>query len=455
MISLLKRGIACLFLLTNLHLSSYSQDFAGLRTSNYAGVNGVFFNPANIAGSPYRWDVNIGSANFMVGNNMTSYRLKDMIHTFNSDTLKARIAGAKTGIGSAMVSTEALGPSFMFNAGKSAFAFTTRVRIMENTKKMDGKLLNEFVNEKVDDPSLPYDFTVSGDNRVNANAWTEFGVSFGQVLVDDGPHFFKAGITLKYLAGVGNAYLQMDNTKGTLNSDPSGVYLSQMSGTIGVNFGGTTVNDIKNGHLGGLSSSGFGGDIGFVYEYRYMPDVYKLRMGIALLDVGSIRYARDASRTGVYSAHVPGTERLYVNEFGNVDNYRQFMDSHPQYFTAVPQQDGGTYNVSLPTTLQVDLDYRLAGGLFANVSGQLSLAGDKPYNSSYYNMVAITPRWEGRHFGIFLPMSYNTLSNFNAGFSAHLGPLYFGSGSVLSAWFKDAKQADFFVGVRFGGLKRD
>jgi hypothetical protein len=455
MISFSKRGIVCLFLSLSFHLSSFSQDFAGLRTSNYAGVNGVFFNPANIAGSPYRWDVNIGSANFMVGNNTGSFSFRNLTHSFNGDSLRQLIAGAKTGVASAMVSTEALGPSFMFNAGKSAFAFTSRVRVMQNTKKMDGKLLDEFLNGKVADPSLPYDFTVNGNNRVNANAWTEFGVSFGQVFVDDGPHFFKGGITLKYLAGVGNAYLQMDNTHGTLNTDPTGVYLSQVAGTVGVNFGGTSVDDIKNGHFGGLSSKGIGGDIGFVYEYRSMPDVYKLRMGIALLDVGSIRYTRDASRTGVYSAHVQGTERLYVSEFGNIDNYKQFMDTHPQYFTSVPQENGKTYDVSLPTTLQIDLDYRLAGGLYANVSGQLSMVGDKPYNSSYYNTIALTPRWEGRHFGIFLPMSYNSLTNFIAGFAAHLGPLYFGSGSALSALFNNSRQADVFVGVRISGLKRD
>jgi len=198
---------------------------------------------------------------------------------------------------------------------------------MANTKKVDGKLLNQFINEDVGDPELPYNFSTSGDNLISVNAWTEFGASFGRVLLDKGPHYFKGGITLKYLAGVANGYLRMSNLQGTLDADPTGVYLAQTAGTLGV---------------------GFGGDIGFVYEFRPFPHGYLLRAGVALLDVGSISYKQDASRTGAYTTHVTGAERLYVNEFGEVDNYKQFMDSHPQYFTAVPLGNGSSYSVSRP-----------------------------------------------------------------------------------------------------------
>ena len=54
-------GIKCkLILLLLIFLQSVSaQDFPGFRTGNYTGVNGVFFNPANIADSRYRWDFNL------------------------------------------------------------------------------------------------------------------------------------------------------------------------------------------------------------------------------------------------------------------------------------------------------------------------------------------------------------------------------------------------------------
>jgi len=454
MICSLKKGFAFLCLLVTFHLSSFSQDLAGLRTGNYTGVDGVFFNPANVAGSRYRWDVNIWSLNLLVGNDKASYSFRDLTHSLNGDTLKQRIAGAKSGTTSAMMNLDLLGPSFMLNIGKNGFAFTTRLRVMENTKKMDGKLLNQFISENVGDPGLPYNFSTSGDNLISVNAWTEFGASFGRVLLDKGPHYFKGGITLKYLAGVANGYLQMSNLQGTLNADATGVYLSQTSGTVGVGFGGNSIDNIKNGHMGGLNSSGFGGDIGFVYEFRPLPHGYLLRAGVALLDVGAISYKQDASRTGAYTTHITGAQRLYTGEFGEVDNYKQFMDSHPQYFTAAPLGNGSGYSVSLPTTLHLDLDYHVLLGLYANLSSQFTLAGNKPYNSSYYNAYTLTPRWESRRFGFYLPVNYNALTHFNAGFSARIGPFFFGSGSVLSAIFKDSKQADFFLGFRFGGLKK-
>ena len=454
MICFLKKGIAFLCLLVTFSLSSFSQDLAGFRTGNYTGVDGVFFNPANIAGNRYRWDVNLWSLNLLVGNDKASYSFRDLTHSLNGDTLKQRIAGAKSGTTSAMMNLDLLGPSFMLNIGKNGFAVTSRVRVMANTKKVDGKLLNQFLSQDAGDPELPYNFSTSGDNLISVNAWTEFGASFGRVLLDKGPHYFKGGITLKYLAGVANGYLQMSNLQGTLNADPTGVYLAQTSGTLGVGFGGTRIDDLKDGHFGGLSSAGFGGDIGFVYEFRPLPRGYLLRAGVALLDVGSISYKQDASRTGAYTTHVSGTQRLYVNEFGDVDNYKQFMDTHPQYFTAVPLGNGSSYSVSLPSTLHVDLDYHVLLGLYANLSSQFSLAGNKPYNSSYYNAFTLTPRWESRHFGFYLPVNYNALTHFNAGFSARVGPFFFGSGSVLSAVLKDSRQADFYLGFRFGGLKK-
>jgi hypothetical protein len=51
-------------------------------------------------------------------------------------------------------------------------------------------------------------------------------------------------------------------------------------------------------------------------------------------------------------------------------------------------------------------------------------------------------------------VSYSQLSKLNAGASFRVGPLYVGSGSVLSALLGSSHQLDGFVGVRFGGLQK-
>ncbi|HJU45856.1 MAG TPA: hypothetical protein VJ647_03685, partial [Chitinophagaceae bacterium] len=91
-----------------------------------------------------------------------------------------------------------------------------------------------------------------------------------------------------------------------------------------------------------------------------------------------------------------------------------------------------------------------------NVAGQFSLVktGTKPYNSQYYNGFAVTPRFEGKAVGVYVPVNYNELTKLNAGVSFRFGPLFVGSGSVLTALFGNSKQADFHFGIRFGGLQK-
>ena len=95
-----------------------AQDFQGFRTGRYAGVNGVFFNPSSIAGSPYRFDVNLFSVSSIIGNNQASFKLDNISDNFEDDKIKDEIFGKDAGPSSGMMSLDFHGPSFMFNVGK-------------------------------------------------------------------------------------------------------------------------------------------------------------------------------------------------------------------------------------------------------------------------------------------------------------------------------------------------
>ena len=442
------------FLLTD---SLQAQDLPGYSTGNYCGVNGVLSNPANVADSKYRWDLNLFSFGMMVGNNHASLSLKDIGSNFNGDSLRNKITGKGAALTSGMLNLDVRGPSLLFNIGKkNGFAFTTRARVMVNMKNIDGQLANQFMNTNSNTP-LPYNFATSSDNIISVNAWTEFGVSYGRVLMQEGTNYLKGGITLKYLAGFANGYLQLNGVNGTVNQDLTGTYLSQTTGAVGLGFGGTRIDDIKSGKLGSFNSSGLGADIGFVYEFRPQAHQYKLRIGAALLDFGSISYKKDTARSGTYSAHITGGQKAYVGDFGKLDDYKQYFEAHPQYFTAAAANSVANYSASLPTTLQLDIDYHVEKGFYLNMAGRFSLAGisdAKPYNSSYYSAMTLTPRYEGRRFGAYIPLNYNGLTHFNAGYCIRFGPVFVGSGSMLSAIFGNSKQFDTFFGIRFGGLRK-
>jgi hypothetical protein len=444
----------------------HAQDFAGFRSGNYTGVNGVFYNPANIADNRYRWDVNLPSVNSSIGNNRASFNLGDDVfhNTFSFDSLKNKVFGKEAGLSSGQAIVNITGPSVMFSIGpKLSFALTSRVRSMITVQDMDGKLIDKLSNDFENDPELPYNIQSNADMRLTANAWTEFGISAGRVIMNKGPHFLKAGVSLKYLAGAANAYTSLYKFNSRLNEDlvQQDVYLSNTTGSIAMGFGGIRLDDVEVEDLTAFESSGFGADLGVVYEFRppgaaNNGNKYLLKAGLAVLDIGSIKYTRDPQRSGGYTFDITGSERFYLSELegGDIDDYKTVFDSRPNLFIPTGN-NGSSYKVSLPTMLQADVDYHVIKGLYVNAAGQFSLVNKaKAWNSRIYNTITVTPRYETRWFGAYLPVSHNELVNWNAGLSLRFGPVFLGSGSVFTALLDKSKQADVFFGVRFGGFRK-
>ncbi len=445
-----------------------AQDFAGFRTGNYNGVNGVFFNPANIADSRYRFDLNLFSLNAVVGNNQASFKLGDLGHSFNGDSLKNQVFGKNAGPASGLASISLQGPSLMFNIGKLSFALSTRGRVVTNISNIDGKLFQKISQDFQTDPALPYTIQSGNDMRLNVIGWTEYGFSVARQLSSpQDKNLFKMGVTIKYLQGVGNAYLNINNFTGTLNQDNVTLknYLTGTTGHIALGFSGGTFSNFTLDQLTKGSGSGIGGDIGFVYEIRRNDSMhragrdenkYRLKIGVALLDLGSILFTRDVQRSGAYDIHVTGVQKYYLSDLSGVtiDNYNQHFQASPQYFTPTTD-NGSTYSTSLPTTLQLNLDYNIHRGFYLDFGGQIAMssATGKPYNPEYFNAFTVTPRFEGRAIGLYVPINYNELTKFNAGLSVRLGPLFFGSGSILTSLFSSSKQADLHIGFHIAGLQ--
>ena len=447
-----------------------AQDFSGPNTSNYAGVSGVFSNPANIAGSRHKWDVNLFGVSATIANNKASFKLKDIGKVIDTDSLKNSIFAEGTGSSSGFASAVVQGPSVFFNLDKkSALALTTRARMITNIIDIDNKFAQQFINEEDNNTSYPYTISSAENMVVNANGWTEFGLSYAREISNKGKHYLKGGASIKYLAGAGHASVNINNLNATINNDllTDETYLSNSSGSIGLSFGGMSLDDFEPEELLKFKSTGIGADIGFVYEYR--PDTtswsrselnkYKFKIGLALLDVGSIKYERDLTRSGSYGITISGSQRFYLSALADasIDDFKDTLDKYPQFFPPNANGNSPSYTASLPTTLQLTADYHFHKGFYLNFAAQFALSnsGSKLYASQYYNAVAVTPRFENKLLGVYVPLSYNALSQFTAGASFRVGGFFFGSGSVLSAALSNSKQADFFVGVHFGSLYKN
>ena len=199
-----------------------------------------------------------------------------------------------------------------------------------------------------------------------------------------------------------------------------------------------------------------------VYEYRTSDrdaredNKYRFKVGVSLLDVGSISYKTIPDYSGGFEVHIPANEQFNLDRLNGDDVY-ELADSlrmYPQYFTESPVS--GSYKVSMPTSLHIDADVNLYKGFYVALAGQFNMAKrEEAANPFYYNAFSVVPRFETKHIGVYVPLTFNELTDFNAGVSLRLGPLYIGSGSVLTALMDKTKQADVHLGLRFGIMHND
>ncbi len=430
--------------------SVQSQSYLGFLTDNYSGVHGVINNPANIVDSRFKTDINLVGVSAFIGNdyygvNFTdifdeNYEIEDEAREFPKD--KNNLVG----------NIDVLGPAFMFNINeKNSIAVYSRARAFFNVNDINGETL-EGIIDNLDD-NINFDVN-QGSAYASAHSWAEIGVSYARIIFNKEQHFLKGGLTLKYLQGLGTAYATGNNLSIDFDAN-----------TATGNGSVTTTGDVSYGYSDNLENdldeievvsgaTGVGVDLGFVYEWRpdhaeytstdskgntYMPkDVnkYKLKFGLSLTDIGAISYN--------------GTQENYdfnrtitQNEFEDLD----IDELERSYGTPILSD---SERATLPTALHATVDWSINKRFYLNLNTDLSLTSkDKVNASRIANVVSLTPRFESKWFSFYSPISVIQHSGFQWGAGFRAGPLYVGSGSVLSLLISDeTKAADVYVGLK-------
>ncbi|MGW9685013.1 hypothetical protein [Flagellimonas sp. 2504JD1-5] len=193
------------FLLSLLFICSLgqlrAQSYSGFLTDNYNGVHGILSNPANIADSRLKLDINLVGVSAFFGNDYIGFKLKDAFADYSKVFDEARtFPSANNSMG---WNVDVLGPSVMFNINKkSSLAIFTRGRAFFNVNDVDGSLL-----EKEGGFDETQDFSISeGVISGATNVWGEIGLTYARVLLDNNEHFIKGGLSLKYLQSAGHYF---------------------------------------------------------------------------------------------------------------------------------------------------------------------------------------------------------------------------------------------------------
>ncbi len=445
----MKKHFLTLLLFVGLY-NSNAQSYLGYFNDNYSGVNGVLYNPASIVGTPYKAHINLASVSIAGANDYFGVKAADLFK--GSYDIKTDAKYFPSANNNFVVNADVMGPSFMLNLfPKHAIAIYSRVRGIANINNINGTVLNNLYKGL---NTQSYDEKV-GNFNASAQEWAELGLSYATVLLDKNNHFIKGGLTVKYLQGVLNNYASGKDVTLKYAYDNATPNNSLVTTSGELTYGGVTTGSLfsRNPQFDLKSrGNGVGADVGFVYEYRKDTEEdikYKFRVGVSVTDIGSINYKDSEQKR--YNLNNSKAASLF-----NAQNDLPGILKNVAGFAPINIDDNT--RVNLPTAFHGNIDVNIYKKFFIGANGDLSLINkNKLGATSIANTLAITPRYESKWFGFYVPVTIMEYRGTQVGAGFRAGPLFIGSGSVITNLVsKESKGFDVHAGLFipiFGGAK--
>ena len=433
-----------------------AQSYLGYFSDNYSGTQGLLYNPSNVVDSPFKIDINLFSGSVFGSNDYYGVKFTDVIKSDYDFEASAKKFPMNSN--NAFINVDTQGLSVMFNiTPKHSLGLFTRGRAIVNATDINGNTFSELDKDFKGD----VDYSINeGNYNMTGNSWAEVGLTYGTILLDKGQHFLKAGLTAKYLQGLANTYSQGKNLSIVYDANAPILGIptpgnNEVTVSGEVIYGGT--NDFEESAKDfdfNSTSRGFAADLGLIYEWRPEDAIkannanrYKLKFGLSVTDLGSLKFKNDTLKRYVLNKTVNAIEL-------EGKDYEEIL---AMFATLAPTQEKSVKSV-LPTALHANIDWNIYNKFYLNLNGDIGLTAKDGLNTNFNpTTVTFTPRYESKWIGVFLPVNYSEYRDFQAGFGFRAGPLFLGSGSIITNLFNDdSKGADIYAGLRvpiYGGKR--
>lgn len=467
-------------------LPGRAQGWLGISASNYGGTNALYLNPAAIVDTRYKLYVNIVGADANFYNNYlrfsqpyslwqitrnkvpTQYRDRNNNYLFKDSYISEELTGRTK---YANLSLEARLPSAMLTLPHNqAVALSSRVRAMVQFNNVSENVarLSRYGLEKAGDLGLAFKALDDSRFSFNVNTYQEIAGTYARALTPNGPHFWKVGVTLKYLVGLGGGYVNNQGL-GYVVYDGDSIQLRDRK----VEYGYTDYtyygsrNDFRWTQFYGQKrlGRGLGLDAGLSYEWRpdwqskqYEMDgeehvdgelnKYKLRLGLAISDLGRVKYQNEryisASRLAPNATVQLGSlDTLSFRSLQHVDQLVSTLAGVDQRVT--------TFKSQLPRTLHLTADYHLKKNLYLGATWQQNLLSQFAIGTRTFSSIALVPRIEKQKFEFALPLTLaDDYHRLQVGAMVRVGPAFLGSdnlGGMFGA--SDFSGYDLYAGASF------
>jgi len=451
--------------------------FLGIRASNFGGVTNVNYNPA-IADSRYLVDVNLFTTDFTASNSYLGVKGKiaDFKNGWNSDLNLSEKLNGKKKFGYVSTTTQ-LPLSFLVAFGKNksnnqAIAVTGHLNSVTNVDNLGEALARNIrYGWGTDAFTKIGNFTNQPQSLANIGfkgmAWADLGVTYSRVVLDKEKHFLKVGATLKIVKGLAAAYAYSDKLNytfdnlDTIHITNTNVYagatknleyfLPSNSGNYDQNSFFT--KDILSNKISNWSAAG---DVAVVYEFRKDKDKYKysmdckdmyyndrdkhfIQVGLSVVNIGRLKFTKSDSVRDYYLANIKESNPFDQNTL------------HYTWLNAgTPLNNNSTFKMWLPTTINVWADVNIIKGFGVNVAAQINPIPQKENNVHHLSMVSVTPRYDYKWAGVYMPVAVDQLVNVQWGLGFRAGPLYLASQDILSSLIKLKKGNTRDINIQLG-----
>jgi Family of unknown function (DUF5723) len=438
---LMKRLLCLLIPAMSLGAGAFAQHYSAINGSNYSGSLGVYNNPSSIVNVPYKWDLTLLGAqlqtisNSFSGPNFPAYLKGGNTYTVNTGNYIRRA--------DADFNLRILNARFSIDRTK-AFAFGLNVRGQLQAVTSPVNYTDSIVNTAAFLQSNQ--FGESLDARLSASTWMEVYGSYGFTLWDQEASRLNVGITVKLLKAMSGAVVQLNNISIDRAQDSLQTFYTIANGDAAYGYSANhgDASDFKFGDMFSNGKAGFAIDLGIEYiiknqdvktvfddEESYYD--YDWKIGISLLDLGANHFTYGSESRSVNSLKENISGNVLQEKFQSVQNLTSFNDS---LATIVSQMTPLTGNFAImnPARAVVNADHYLSGNFYVN--GELSMnlipASANKYALHDTRLLTVTPRWERRVLGVYLPVQYTTRGNFWIGAAVKAGPLLLGTHNLLN-----------------------
>ncbi len=437
----------------------FAQEQLGLRLENYAGVSSLPLNPAGNLTNPLKWDIQLVGAGLFFENNYTflkntgaldMYRRRDNLQFINAEDIEGTVPADAIVVDYfsdkskrfAWSSVWLAGPSVAFRVReRHSFGVFTNLRYHFGSQNFPETFsYYKYTRRPFNDPFTVAPF--SGSTML----WGELGLNYAlKVPTASGSAGF--GINVRFLRPYEGAFLEnygaFTYTKlagdTVLMENPAGAYAYTGSNLH------TTGRKLTN------NGSGFALDLGYLHVFDEEEDgSYRLRLGASLLDLGRLKFNRNAFAHELRVNGSPDFALVDYEGFKDISELPQILKTFSAQATgdSTASFHSNEFKLALPAALSLQADYSFSPKFFANATFVHRLPTPNPA-APRGTLFALTPRFESRWLSASMPLSLYNWKNVNLGLAARLGFLVIGTDNITSILGKGKYTGtDFYIALK-------